>query len=98
MLEYIYHAGPIIGGSFDPSYFTDPLLSEDESHPRFVSSEYYERVCADQKTIINTAIIRDAVASWDGKANLEAWVEYLQSLPDRCVEFEMDASHIFNIW
>ncbi|KAE9407676.1 hypothetical protein BT96DRAFT_933108 [Gymnopus androsaceus JB14] len=91
-------AGPIIGGSFDPSYFTDPLLSEDESHPRFVSSEYYERVCADQKTIINTAIIRDAVASWDGKANLEAWVEYLQSLPDRCVEFEMDASHIFNIW
>lgn len=94
----MYCVGPIIGGSFDPSYFSDPLLSPNQTQPRFVSSEYYERVCAGQKMIITTATVRDAVASWDGQANLEAWVKYLRSLPDRCIEFDIDAGHIFNIW
>ncbi|KIK62348.1 hypothetical protein GYMLUDRAFT_72588 [Collybiopsis luxurians FD-317 M1] len=92
-------SGPIIGGSFDPAYFNDPFFDV-QSHPHSpaVHSEYYERVCAGQKKILDTATIRDAVASWDGLSNLKAWVDYLQSLPDRCVEFEPNAEHIFNIW
>ncbi|KAH7873870.1 uncharacterized protein C8R40DRAFT_1112118 [Lentinula edodes] len=94
-------AGPMIGGSFDPSYFADPLFTIDlspQSHPRAVSSEYYERVCSGEKKIVDSAVVRDAVASWDGKANLEAWVKHLKSLPNRCVEIDVKSEHIFNIW
>ncbi|KAJ3836932.1 hypothetical protein EV361DRAFT_920187 [Lentinula raphanica] len=94
-------AGPIIGGSFDLTNLNDPFFTVDPSstsHPRAVSSEYYERVCDGQKKIVDTAIVRNAVESWDGKANLEAWVKYLQDLPDRCVEFDINAQHIFHIW
>ncbi|KAJ4476188.1 hypothetical protein J3R30DRAFT_3704724 [Lentinula aciculospora] len=94
-------AGPMIGGSFDPSYLADPFFTIDpspQSHPRAVSSEHYDHVCAGQKKVIDTAIVRNAVASWDGKANLEAWVKFLQALPDRCVEIDINAEHIFNIW
>ncbi|KAJ3756156.1 hypothetical protein EV360DRAFT_48433 [Lentinula raphanica] len=94
-------AGPIIGGSFDLTNLNDPFFTVDPSstsHPRAVSSEYYERVCDGQKKIVDTAIVRNAVESWDGKANLEAWVKYLQNLPDRCVEFDINAQHIFHIW
>ncbi|KAJ3815175.1 hypothetical protein EV368DRAFT_43923 [Lentinula lateritia] len=94
-------AGPMIGGSFDPSYFVDPLFTIDpssQSHPRAVSSEFYERVCAGKKKIVDSAVVRDAVANWDGKANLEAWVKHLKSLPNRCVEIDVKSEHIFNIW
>ncbi|KAJ3744267.1 hypothetical protein DFH05DRAFT_1494529 [Lentinula detonsa] len=94
-------AGPIIGGSFDLTHLSDPFFTIDpspNSHPRAVSNEYYERVCTGQKKVIDSAIVRDAVMSWDGKANLEAWINHLQSLPDRCVELDINAEHIFNIW
>ncbi|KAJ3861261.1 hypothetical protein EV359DRAFT_47547 [Lentinula novae-zelandiae] len=88
-------AGPMIGGSFDPLFIIDP---SPQTHPRAVSSEYYERVCAGEKKIVDSVVVRDAVASWDGKANLEAWVKYLKSLPNRCVEIDVKSEHIFNIW
>ncbi|KAF9061210.1 hypothetical protein BDP27DRAFT_1338535 [Rhodocollybia butyracea] len=91
----------MIGGSFGPLYSDDPLFNVDpspESHPRFVSSEFYERICDGQKTMIDTAPVHDSVASWDGEANLAAWVKHLSSLPDRCVEIDVNAEHIFNIW
>ncbi|KAF5392178.1 hypothetical protein D9757_001359 [Collybiopsis confluens] len=77
-------SGPLIGGSFDPMYFNDPLFDVSGSHPRAVHSEYYERVCAGQNKVINTETIRDAVDSWDGLANLRAWCRtYIQYLDVR---------------
>jgi hypothetical protein len=43
-------------------------------------------------------MIHESIGNWDGEANLKAFVDYLQSFPDRCVEFELDAEHVFNIW
>ncbi|KIK58300.1 hypothetical protein GYMLUDRAFT_75051 [Collybiopsis luxurians FD-317 M1] len=96
-------AGPIIGGSFDPVYFKqpDPLFPNIHSqpHPPFVSSEYYEHVCANEtRVVLDTEVVHESVGNWDGAENLKAFVDHIQSFPERCVEFELDAEHVFNIW
>ncbi|KAF5387554.1 hypothetical protein D9757_006575 [Collybiopsis confluens] len=93
-------AGPIIGGTFDSPH-PDPLFpnAHSQPHPPSVSSEYYEHVCSNQtRVILDTDKLHKSVGNWDGEQNLRVFVDYLRSFSERCIEFELDAEHVFNIW
>jgi len=79
--------GPIIGGSFGPN----------SDVPRAVHREYFRAVCPNV-TLIHTEETKTKIASHDGLAMMNGWIEKLNSMEDRCIEFDIKSDQAFDIW
>ncbi|THV07951.1 hypothetical protein K435DRAFT_772286 [Dendrothele bispora CBS 962.96] len=80
-------SGPIIGGSFGPN----------SDVPRAVHKEYFRAVCPNV-TLIDTEETKTKIASHDGLTVLNGWIEKLNSMQDRCIEFDIRSDQAFDIW
>ena len=82
-----FTTGPLVGGPF----------IEGDHTPLSVHKAFYETICP-HPTVVDTKPIRDAID--DSKASavtiLHAWVEYLSSIDDPCVEIGRHSDRIFD--
>jgi hypothetical protein len=84
-------AGPLVGYPYANSTIA-------HTHPRAVSRHYYNRVCPDPY-ILDSAAIKDILPSnATAMQTMNAWIDKLRSIGDRCVEIKKDTPQLFDIW
>ncbi|CCM02754.1 uncharacterized protein FIBRA_04862 [Fibroporia radiculosa] len=80
--------GPTVGSPFPPG---DPA-------PRAVIKEYWDQVCPHPTVIFSDEVTNTLPGDASAQATLDAWVEKLNSMSDRCVEIDRESAQIFSIW
>ena len=84
-------AGPMAGYPYSNA-------SVAAAKPRFVSRHYYDRVCP-KPFVLSAEVVRSTLPEYPTALQvLDAWVEKLQSIEDRCVEIEKNTHPMFDIW
>ncbi len=79
--------GPIIGAPFGP----------ESDVPRAVSLEFFREQCP-EPLVLTTNAVKDRLGSAEASEILQTWIKEIDAIPDRCVEFERDTPHIFDVW
>ncbi|EPQ60217.1 hypothetical protein GLOTRDRAFT_112923 [Gloeophyllum trabeum ATCC 11539] len=80
--------GPIVGDSFPKG----------EVHPRAVRKEFWEKVCPERTIIHGSEVTSSLPSEAPASQVMQAWVDKLNSIEDRCVELDMYSAQIFEIW
>jgi len=78
-------SGPLAGGPFP----------EGGDAPRAVMKDYFDQVCPKPLVLDHEALISRLPSDYGAGALVDAWVELLNSTPERCVEIK---KVVFNIW
>lgn len=80
--------GPIIGGDLGPH----------SNVPRAVSREYFYKVCPNPTVIHPSEVKVKEIPDYTAAQTLDAWVEKINSIEDRCIEIPKDTDRLFDIW
>ncbi|PBK59047.1 hypothetical protein ARMSODRAFT_967214 [Armillaria solidipes] len=80
-------SGPIIGAPFGP----------ESDVPRAVSLEFFREQCP-EPLVLTTNAVKDRLGNAEASEILQTWIKEINAIPDRCVEFERDTQHIFDVW
>jgi hypothetical protein len=86
-------AGPIAGGPYSNSTIA-------ETHPRSVSWHYFNKVCPQSQRYILDPRELIKTMPFDPSAThiMSFWVEKLQNMEHRCIEFQKGTAQIFDFW
>ena len=73
-----------------------PFL-QDDTTPLAIHKQFFERICP-QPTILDTEIVRRRINNDKASALtiLNAWVDYIKSIEDPCVEIGRHADRVFD--
>ena len=77
-------SGPLVGGPFSPG----------NDAPRAVMKDYFDRVCPHTLVLDHEALLSRLPSNYTARTLVDAWVELLNSTPERCVEIKLV---VFNI-
>lgn len=76
--------GPLAGGPFP----------QGDDAPRAVMKDYFDKVCPKALVLDHEALISRLGPDYSAGTLVDAWVELLRSIPERCVEIK---KVVFNI-
>jgi len=80
-------SGPIAGDPFPPSADTPPSIN----------AEFFTKVCPNP-TIINRDQVNSLLPGASAASLVQAWVDKLEQIEDRCVEIQHDVWPVFDLW
>ena len=80
--------GPTAGGPFP----------EGDPAPRAVTKEFWDIVCPNPRVIDSYEVSDHLSQEATALELLEAWVQKLDEIGDRCVEVSRDSLQLFGIW
>jgi len=78
-------SGPLAGGPFP----------QGDDAPRAVMKDYFDQVCPKTLVLDHRALLSRLPSDYSAGTLVDAWVELLNSTPERCVEIK---KVVFNIW
>ncbi|KZT27662.1 hypothetical protein NEOLEDRAFT_1130722 [Neolentinus lepideus HHB14362 ss-1] len=80
--------GPIVGDSWPKG----------ELAPRAVRKEFFDQVCPERTVIHGQEVVSSLPSEAPASQVLQAWMDKLNSIEDRCVEIDISSAQIFEIW